>query len=136
MGGSETSCLLDALITDPDFPFVTNSKSVIAILKGIFKPHRPKGSGTSRNDEHARKEAKYNRMKQLEEEEKFLPPEFHNHVTCQAKTNRHRTFEEQVKCLAAYKAKYGDCHVKQSYKDDTELALWVKYVRQGHLNCL
>ena len=81
MGGSETSCLLDALITDPDFPFVTNSKSVIAILKGIFKPHRPKGSGTSRNDEHARKEAKYNRMKQLEEEKKILPPEFLNHVT-------------------------------------------------------
>ena len=38
MGGSETNCLLDALITDPDFPFVTNIESVIAILKGIYKP--------------------------------------------------------------------------------------------------
>ena len=57
MGGREANYLLDALITDPDFIFVTNIESFIAILKGIYKPHRPKGSGTSRNDEHARKKA-------------------------------------------------------------------------------
>ena len=57
-----------ALITDPDFPFVTNIESTIAMLEGIFKPHRHKGSGMSRNDEHARKEAEQNRKKQLEEE--------------------------------------------------------------------
>ena len=38
MGGSEANCLLVALITDPNFIFVTNIESVIAILKGIYKP--------------------------------------------------------------------------------------------------
>ena len=33
--------------------------------------------------------------------------------TVQARQGTNRTFEEQVDRLAAYKAKYGDCHVKQ-----------------------
>ena len=54
-----------------------------------------------------------------------------HYVTCQAKTYRHRTFEQQVESLTAYKAKYGDCHVKKTYKDDTVLASWVHSLRQG-----
>ena len=42
-----------------------------------------------------------------------------------------RTFEEQVKSLAAYKDIHGNCHVKQTYKDDMALVNWVKSVRKG-----
>jgi len=67
--------------------FVTNIESVVAILKGIYKPHRPKGSGTSRNDEHARKEAEYNRKKQIEEEARLHPPEFTDAEKLQRSSN-------------------------------------------------
>jgi hypothetical protein len=45
-------------------------------LTGVYKSHRLKGSGTSRNDEHNRKKAEYNGKKQLEEEARLHPPEF------------------------------------------------------------
>ena len=136
-GGIESNCLLDALTADHAFPFVTNIESTIAMLEGCFK-QRPKGSGTSRrNDEHARQEAECNRKEQIELEARLYPPEYLEHVTRQANTNRrkatnrYRTFEEQVVSLTAYKAKYGNCHVPQTYKDDTVLASWVMNVRSG-----
>ena len=46
--------------------------------------------------------------------------------------DRHRIFEEQVDRLAAYLAKYGNCHVPQKSKDDTVLATWVANVRSGN----
>jgi hypothetical protein len=51
--------------------------------------------------------------------------------TVQARQGTNRTFEEQVDRLAAYKDKYGNCHVPRKYKDDTVLATWVDKVRQG-----
>jgi hypothetical protein len=51
--------------------------------------------------------------------------------TVQARQGTNRTFEEQVDRLAAYKDKYGNCHVPRTYKDDTVLANWVHSLRDG-----
>ena len=151
-GGIESNCLLDALTADHAFLFVTNTESTIAMLEEIY---RSKGSGgTSRNVEHDKKDADDNRKEQIAAEARLYPPEYLDHVTRQANTNRrkaprqatsppsnpsvlcttnrYRTFEEQVESLAAYKAKYSNCHVPQTYKDDTVLAKWVDNVRSRH----
>lgn len=74
--------LLDAIITDNDFPFVTEDKFVIDILNGICKPHHwSRGSGMSMNYEYATHEAYNNQKKQLEDEESLYLNEFCQHKT-------------------------------------------------------
>jgi hypothetical protein len=142
--GSVNIPLLDALTTNKFLPFVTDSKHVIDILSGVFKPHKTKGTGSGTNsiDKHAKKEAEDNWKKQLEEEEQLYPRGFGQHQTTsrltkaaakvarQNQTN-HRTFEENVKRLTAYKIEYGDCYVPHDYKRDPKLGWWVMSVRNG-----
>jgi hypothetical protein len=51
----------------------------------------------------------------------------------QARQGTNWTFEEQVDSLLAYKAEHNNCHVPQTYKYDTVLAIWVMNVRQGKI---
>jgi hypothetical protein len=112
--GSENISLLDTLVANTALPFVTNDKDVIALLKGLFKPHRPRGTGSGTNsiDKLAKKEAEDNWKKQLKEEELLYPCGFGQHQTASrlAKASKEQTAsrlakasKEQAAKLASYK---------------------------------
>ena len=75
-------------------------------------------------------EVQAKRMESLAEYQSGRTAEERREATQHLHSNR-RTFEEQVKSLAAYKDIHGNCHVKQTYKDDMALVNWVNSVRKG-----